>query len=214
MSSVPSWDPRESYHPPPTPQQTPSCSTQESRLYRTKNTVISARSSVTGTPRSSAPSPLHPHPAGCVVLCCTASFSAIVHRARRQSVWLSRVVLENILGTALLAGCRAPGGFQGVPQARYASRRLSRDPGFRPKHLLSSPLHPETRALDLTSWGLRLNALSVIPVAAVSACPFSPCPQPVLSFPPRAASWFGCCCFALGLPCRIRRPADDLILFT
>lgn len=43
-----------------TPQHNPSCSTQESRLYRTKNTVISARSSVTGPPRSSAPLHLHP----------------------------------------------------------------------------------------------------------------------------------------------------------
>lgn len=123
--------------PSPPPSTTPAAPLRSRDLYRTKNTVISARSSVTGPPRSSAPSPLHPHPAGCVVLCCTAaSFSATVQRARVQSSPFSPV--QSVSPSVWAGGSRrssfllAVRGSKG-PQARYACRRFSRDPGFRPK---------------------------------------------------------------------------------
>lgn len=149
LALPPSLSPKLEPKRPPPPQQNPSRSTQESRLYRTKNTVISARSSVTGPPRSSAPSPLHLHPLRSYSTVPAQRVSAPCHgTSDPASVCLSALV---VLEDMLLAGCRAPGGFQvwrGGPHlgmlvgASPTPAHNQQRPGFEPKHLLSSPLHP------------------------------------------------------------------------
>lgn len=76
--SVPSWDPRKP------PQRNPSCSTQESRPVSDEEYSYLGPQLCYRTPSLVCPLPLASAPAAlrCVVLCCTASFSATVHRAR------------------------------------------------------------------------------------------------------------------------------------
>lgn len=57
----------------PPPQQNPSCSTQESRPVSDEEYSYLGPQLCYRTPSLLCPLPLHPHPAGCVVLCCTAS---------------------------------------------------------------------------------------------------------------------------------------------
>lgn len=164
------------------PSATPAAPLRSRDLYRTKNTVISARSSVTGPPRSSAPSPLHPHPLRCAALYCAAQQVLVPQFTGPASASLHArlVVLED--QSCPPAGCRAPGGFQGAP-AGYACRRFSRDPGLRPKHLLSSPLAPGDQ-------GSRPHLLG-----PATQCPFRH---------PR------CCCFSL--PILALSPACPVVL--
>lgn len=175
--SVPSWDPRG--HPPAQPQLLHSgVATVSDEEYSYLGPQLCYR-----TPSLLCPLPLASAPAAlrCVVPCCTASFSAMVHRARlSQSARLSGGSRRTCCPPA---GCRAPGGFQGGPQLGMLVGASPATQGSGPNTCSRALCSPETRALDLTSWGLRLNALSVIPVVAVSACPFSPCPQPVLPSP-------------------------------
>lgn len=174
--------------PRPPPSRTPAAPLRSRDLYRTKNTVISARSSVTGPPRSSAPSPLHPHPAGCVVLCCTAtSFSATVHRARVQPVQSSQSIQSVRQSVSLAGGSRrssfllAVRGSKG-PQPGMLVGASPATQGSGPKHLLSSPLAPGGQGSRPHLFGACDSMpFPSSPLLLVSACPFSTCPQPVLT---------------------------------
>lgn len=174
--------------PRPPPSRTPAAPLRSRDLYRTKNTVISARSSVTGPPRSSAPSPLHPHPAGCVVLCCTAtSFSATVHRVRVQPVQSSQSIQSVRQSVSLAGGSRrssfllAVRGSKG-PQPGMLVGASPATQGSGPKHLLSSPLAPGGQGSRPHLFGACDSMpFPSSPLLLVSACPFSTCPQPVLT---------------------------------
>lgn len=174
--SVPSWDPRK-----PTPQHNPSCSTQESRLYRTKNTVISARSSVTGPPRSSAPSPLHPHPLRCAALYCAAPQVLVPRFTGPASASLACRPGGSRRQSCAPAGCRAPGGFQGpswvclsalLPRPRVQAQTPALEPsargdqGSRP-HLLGPATQCPFRHPRCCCFSLPILALS-------PACPVVP----------------------------------------